>query len=342
MGWVFQLPRGWRIVLWIVCAIALLLVAAALAWRQSPWPSALVYRYAFDRGGVAINDALARHVPANIVSRLNERYDPADPDAILDVYLPASAETGGTPLAAIVWVHGGGFLSGNKAQVANYLKILAGRGYAVIGVGYSIAPGAKYPRPLQQLDRAFTFLQAEAKRLRIDPARMVIAGDSAGAQIAAQYANLVSEPAYAASAGIAPSLPRARLIGAILHCGIYDLALLKLDGGFGSFLRTAAWSYLGRRNFLADPKAAEFSVLRHVTAAFPPAFISAGNADPLLPHSLALADALAARGVRVERLFYPAEQTPPLGHEYQFVLETEAGRLALERTVQFLESLTQK
>lgn len=336
------MPRGWRIVLWIVCAFALLLVAAALAWRYSPWPSALVYRYAFDRGGIAMNDALAKHVPANVVTRLNERYDPADADAKLDVFVPASAETSGQALTTVVWVHGGGFLSGSKDQIANYLKILAGRGYAVVGIGYSIAPGAKYPEPLRQLDRAIAFLQAEAKRLRIDPARIVLAGDSAGAQIAAQYANAVSVPSYAAAIGIKPSLQRAHLIGAVLHCGIYDLALLKLDGGFGGFLRTAAWSYLGARDVLADPKVVEFSVLRHVTGAFPPAFISAGNADPLLPHSLALAGALAKQGVRVDRLFYPAAHVPPLGHEYQFVLDTEAGRAALDRTVQFLESLTPK
>jgi acetyl esterase len=45
-------------------------------------------------------------------------------------------------------------------------------------------------------------------------------------------------------------------------------------------------------------------VLKHVTAEFPPAFISAGNGDPLLPQSIALADTLASRGARVERLFF--------------------------------------
>jgi len=54
-----------------------------------------------------------------------------------------------------------------------------------------------------------------------------------------------------------------------------------------------------------------------------------------LPQSIALADRLASRGVRVERLFF-ADYKPSLPHEYQFNLDNEAGRLALERSVAFL------
>jgi acetyl esterase len=73
-----------------------------------------------------------------------------------------------------------------------------------------------------------------------------------------------------------------------------------------------------------------------VTGEFPPSFISAGNGDPLLPQSIALADRLASRGVRVERLFFVSDRQPPLPHEDQFSLDNEAGRLALERSLAFL------
>ncbi len=75
----------------------------------------------------------------------------------------------------------------------------------------------------------------------------------------------------------------------------------------------------------------------HVTAAFPPAFISVGNADPLAPHSEELARALVAKGVSVETLFFHPDHQPPLGHEYQFDLDGEAGQRALERAVDFLQ-----
>jgi acetyl esterase/lipase len=83
------------------------------------------------------------------------------------------------------------------------------------------------------------------------------------------------------------------------------------------------WSYIGYKDFTHHPKADECSVVRHVTPAYPPSFVSAGNADPLIADSLAMAEALAANGVPVERLFYPRDHNPPLGHEYQFRLDTE-------------------
>ena len=80
-------------------------------------------------------------------------------------------------------------------------------------------------------------------------------------------------------------------------------------------------------------------MVRHVTPAFPPAFISAGNADPLEPHSHAMAAALQKQGVRVDALFFPKDHALPLPHEYQFNLDSEAGRKAMERSVAFLQGL---
>lgn len=65
-----------------------------------------------------------------------------------------------------------------------------------------------------------------------------------------------------------------------------------------------------------------------------------GNADPLAPQSLALAEALRARGIEVDALFFPKDHQPPLEHEYQLMLSTEAGRASFERMVGFLRAHT--
>jgi hypothetical protein len=62
----------------------------------------------------------------------------------------------------------------------------------------------------------------------------------------------------------------------------------------------------------------------------------AGNSDPLLPHSLALADAAAKIGVKVDSLFFSKDYVPPLQHEYEFDLDVEAGQLALQRSLSFV------
>lgn len=288
------------------------------ALELSPRPGALVYGFFMNWGGERLNAALKKHVPPGVTAVPDQEYQPG---VFLDVYYPAQSARA---LPVIVWMHGGAFFAGTRKHVANYLKILAARGYVTVAVGYTLAPGGRYPTQLRQANAALAYLLQNAPRLRIDPQRFYLAGDSAGAQLAAQLANIISVPSYAATVGITPSIKRSQLRGAILHCGVYDLDL----GPPSHFMRTASWAYSGRK----DAQLAEISVVRYVTADFPPAFISAGNADPLLPHSRALAKALA----KVDTLFFPEDYKPPLPHEYQFNLDTEAGRLALERTLTFL------
>jgi hypothetical protein len=49
-----------------------------------------------------------------------------------------------------------------------------------------------------------------------------------------------------------------------------------------------------------------------------------------------MAAAVAKQGVHVDGLFYPRDYKPALPHEYQFNLDTAAGKAALERSLQFL------
>lgn len=327
-----------RVLLRTVAVIAVLAVAGFVALQLSPWPAALVIRFFFDRGGDAAASALVKHVPPGVAEQLNLSYDPADSDAKLDVFYPAEIEGAGRTRLTIVWTHGGGWLSGSKEQIANYARILASRGFTVVGVDYSIAPGAIYPTPLRQVNTALAYLQANAGRLHVDPKRIVLAGDSAGAHITAQMANIVAVPSYAKAIGIAPAIPRSQLIGLLLFCGPYRVREAP-SMPIGDFARVLLWSYSGRKDFGSDPYFATASVMDYVTPDFPPAFISVGNDDPLERHSRALADRLAGMGVRVETLFFPDDHAPPLPHEYQFNLDSESGRLALERSVEFLGGL---
>jgi acetyl esterase/lipase len=314
-----------------------LAVAVYAAFQISPWPGVLIIRRGFDDGAQKASDALKKHVPAGVVSRLGERYDPADRDAFLDVHYPAELEGTDRVLPTVVWVHGGAWVSGSKDLIANYLRVLAGRGFTVVGVDYTVAPAKVYPAPIVQVNRALAHLNGNARRLHVDGSRLLLAGDSAGSQIAAQMANIVSAPEYAAAVGISPSIGRSQLVGLVLHCGAYEVKLANLDGAFGGFLRTVLWAYSGRKDFQDDVRFAMAWVVDRLTPAFPPSFISAGNADPLLPQSRVLADALTRRGVPVEVLFFPDDHHPPLSHEYQFDLDTEAGRLALDRSAAFIE-----
>lgn len=325
-----------RVVSWLLLAAALLGAGAWVAFQASPWPSVLLIRHAFDKGAREASDALGKHVPEGLREWRDLRYDADDADGFLDLYAPADAAG---PLTTVVWIHGGAFISGDKADIGNYARVLAGQGFAVATVQYTLAPEARYPGPLHQVNRALAFLAAQPGDLPVDARRIVLAGDSAGAQLAAQLAAAHGNAAYAQDLGLVPALPPGQLAGALLYCGPYDTSLVSTEGAFGGFLETVFWSYFGTKDFMSLPQADQFSVPRHVTGGFPPSFVSVGNADPLGQHSFLLADRLQAQGVPVTRLFFPDAHQPALGHEYQFNLDTAEGQQALRDSVAFLRGL---
>lgn len=325
-------PRATRILL-LCLGLAL---AAYAAFVLSPWPSALLTRLAFGYGASKTNAALVRHVPAGIREQLDIRYGAAE-EARLDVYLPPEGAAAGRP--TIVWIHGGGFVGGDRKDVAPYLKILAGRGYPAVALGYTLAPAAQYPGPVLQANEALGFLQREGRRLGLDPTRIVLAGDSAGAHIAAQLAAGLTGKDYAELLGLTPAVDPAALRAVALFCGAFDPTALDLTGPLGSFVRSVLFAYFGASNPLDSERITEAAVPRYVTEAFPRSFISVGNGDPLAPQSVMMAQALRDRGVKVDTLFFPPETEPKLPHEYQFDLDRAEGRQALDRLTAFLSDL---
>jgi acetyl esterase/lipase len=325
------------ILLIFVAVVVLLVLGVWLAFRLSPWPLVLIIRHMPALSGEGINERLEPYVPDGIVSVLDERYDPADRDGFLDVFRPAGP-AGALP--TIVWVHGGAFIAGTRVELRNYLRILAGRGFTTVGIEYSHAPERRYPTPVLQVTAALAHLQRNASRLGVDPDRIVLAGDSAGAQIAAQTALALCDPSFAAKAQLPIVAPPVGIRATVLACGPYDPRLPDYQGEYGRFLKAIMWAYTGKKNFQDDPRFAYASLPQQVTGHFPPAFLTVGNGDPLRRHSVALAEALRAQGVPVDALFYADDHQPLLDHEYQIDVGTEAGAAALERIVAHVEAYT--
>ena len=313
--------------------VVLLIGAGGYAFdKLTPWPMVLRLRHAFHKGDVAAAATQAPFVPAGVSEQLGLRYAPGDPHALMDVFAPEGA---GRPLPAVIWVHGGGFVSGSRATLRNYLKILAAKGFVTIGVDYALAPAGRYPEPVREANAALAYVRTHARALHVDPDRLFLAGDSAGAQIVAQAALGLADPAYARALGITPGAPLGSIRGLVLFCGLYDPSAVDPQSDLAWSARPEMWAYTGAPH-LSDPRLRAMAIAPHVTAAFPPVFLSAGNGDPLQVQSEGLAKALQARGVVVDTLFFPPGRTPPLGHEYQFQFGDPAARLALERATAFL------
>ncbi|MEV8267148.1 alpha/beta hydrolase [Microbacterium sp. NPDC076911] len=333
--------RGWRVAAWIVGPLLLVMVPVAIVGSVTPAPSALIIRSLFVKDGAARAAEMQEHVA---VEPATQMFDIAygggvDPVETLDLF---SNATEGELLPTVVWIHGGAWVSGSSANVNPYLKLLANEGYTTVGVNYGLGPEATYPAAVNQLNEALGYLNDHADELGIDSSQIVLAGDSAGAQLASQLATLITDERYANLMGIAPALEADQLSGALLNCGVYDLAsMAELDGIIAWGLQTSLWAYTGTKNWSATYEGATMSSLDFVTSDFPPTYISGGNGDGLTwLQSIPMSTALQAAGVPVTELFWPAEHEPALPHEYQFHLDRPEAQEALEATIGWLGEVT--
>ncbi|MCQ1987610.1 MULTISPECIES: alpha/beta hydrolase [unclassified Arthrobacter] len=322
-------------------AVAAAGISAAAVLQRGPRPAALLIRGVFAGAGKVPVKKVLPHIPRFTVTRHRDlRYLGSAGKPSLDLFLPDDPAR--KPLPVVMWIHGGAWISGSKEDVAPYLKVLAGYGYAVLGVGYSISPEAVYPTAVKELNTALGFIRERADRYGLDPDRIVLAGDSAGAQLAAQLALVITNPEYARDTGVIPAAGPGQLCGIVLNCGVFDLeSVARMAGPVGWGLRKALWAYTGSRNWAATPAADHMCIPKHVDHRFPPTYISGGNGDNLTrEQSMPLADRLQDLGVPVRRRFWPKEYKPRLGHEYQFQLHRPEAMESLHSTVAFLADVT--
>jgi acetyl esterase len=322
----------------VLIAVLAFIVIIAVYFKVSPAPASWLLRLVFDREAVKVNEALEKHLPVNIniVSKLNLPANESDNDQRFDLFYPSTDGADRTKLPLIIWIHGGGYVSGDKAHIRNYCKILAAKGYAVAAVNYSVAPGKTYPTQVFQILAQIDQLISDNPEFPIDTGKVFLAGDSAGAHCAAQIAALVTNSSYADKLKISTRLKPSSLAGLLLFCGPYNVRDVSLDGKEGTFFQTVLWAYSGTKNFKENDFFMSSHVLDYVNQNFPPVFITVGNGDFLRNHSFELTEKLQEVTVEVDTLFFPDNYEPKLPHEYQFNLDIEAGKLALTRALNFL------
>jgi acetyl esterase len=329
--------KGARTAWWAVGGLAAVTGSTLVAVNTSPrWAVSLI-RLAFEQGGTALAAKTRAHVPAGVLSRRGVPYRSGDPDATLTVHQRTGDDTA---RPVLVWVHGGGWVSGRGGHVDPYLEIIAARTDVVtVSVEYTYAPKGAHPTAVRQIDAALRHLVDHAAEYGIDPQRIVLAGDSAGAQLATESAALITNPAFAARAGVTPALQPGQLRGMLLHCGVYDLAgLIHAPGAIGWAVGQVIWAYTGVRSPTDNVALTAMTAADAVTADFPPTLIAGGNGDPLTQYqSRPFAAHLTALGVPVEPHFYADDHQPKLPHEFQFDLDRADAQALLERTLEWLD-----
>ncbi|HLI12741.1 MAG TPA: alpha/beta hydrolase [Alphaproteobacteria bacterium] len=149
-------------------------------------------------------------------ARFGLEYAHHDEACLGDLYAPGEATTA----PVVVAVHGGGWKSGSAQFYRHWGPYLAAHGIALFAIDYRLADGRgnRHPAAAQDVRAALAFVRANAAALGIDPTRIGLIGDSAGAHLAALVA-LAGETIPLAEGGDA-AIPVKAVVGVY---GVYDL-----------------------------------------------------------------------------------------------------------------------
>jgi acetyl esterase/lipase len=200
------------------------------------------------------------------------------------------------PVPVTLYLHGGAYgLCSVRTHANAIARIALASGGRALGIDYRLAPEHPFPAAVDDCVAAYRWLLREG----VEPAQIVVAGDSAGSGLALAVVIALREAGEPLPAGVVAICPWVDLVDPTNNPGT---------------LPTFAASYLAG----ADPTNPLASPLYDSCADWPPLFVLAGGADDLLPQAERLADKAAAAGVDVTFEAWPA--LPHVWHLYAGVM----------------------
>ena len=242
----------------------------------------------------------------------------------LDVYRSKSLPN---PSPIIVSVHGGGWVYGSKEIYQYYCMDLAKRGFAVVNFSYRLAPKHRFPAQIEDTNTVFDWIIKNADKYGFDTDNIFALGDSAGAQILATYACILTNPEYAKKYSF--KTPEGlRLLGIALNCGLYNVENSENISFFKDFLKDK-----GSKEELHTISAANF-----VTDKFPPSFVMTANGDELKDQAPFMVDALKENNVKHVYKVYGDDNTT-LYHVFHCNIKSPDAKKANDDECDFFKSL---
>ena len=198
----------------------------------------------------------------------------------LDVFMPAHPAEPGVKRPAVLQIHGGAWIIGDKReQGIPLLKLLASHGWVGFNANYRLSPGATWPDHLIDLKHAVAWIRAHADDYDVDPDFIAVTGGSAGGHLAAMMALTADDPAYQVGIEDADT----SLQAAVPFYGVYDFTNRNNtmpDEFVARFLEP-----LVMKDFLSENpgKFAAASPLDRITPDAPPFLVIHGDNDTLAP-----------------------------------------------------------
>ncbi|MBM4076939.1 MAG: hypothetical protein FJ267_15020, partial [Planctomycetes bacterium] len=217
-----------------------------------------------------------------------------DTDLFLDLASPVTIVS---KHPAIVFIHGGGWYTGNRDQYHNEIRMAAERGYVAVTVSYRLTPFENrktrtdqpancFPAQIEDIKCAIRWLRANAEKYHVDSERIGIKGSSAGGHLSLLAGVTSTEMGFEGTGGNSGVSSRVQAV--VNYYGPTDLLKLHASGTKASLMveqlmgGAPGKDSLLNSNKILDPYQLA-SPIHHLSADDPPILSIHGDKDPIVP-----------------------------------------------------------
>ncbi|MBR2480080.1 MAG: alpha/beta hydrolase [Clostridia bacterium] len=233
----------------------------------------------------------------------------------------------------LIYIHGGGFISGVRKMRTYICADYARAGYVVVNVEYELAPRQKFPYQLGQLFKAIEYVRDNAEKYDIDLSKIVIAGESAGAYFASYVSAIIKDETLYKRLGINfKYVKEMDVYATILLNGCYSaknmcsIKFPNMPTFIQSFFGITKKQMLG----MEAEELAIFSSLDQIGENYPFTVVGRSKADGLDAESIALIEKLKEKKVPHVQFMAGGINSP---HGWCLATFTKEGKRCLEITL---------
>ena len=199
------------------------------------------------------------------------------------------------------YIHGGGWIAGNKESRRNYCGKFADSGYFVVNIEYDLAPEAKFPVAINQCIRAVDYVLDHAEKYHLDTYRIAVGGESAGVYYAAFVSAISKNKEILGELGL-PQMRNAKFDVKVnmFNCGAVDFKNMAEKGFPDVDLMLEAFTGYPVKEILAENRKKELEKMlpfSYINENYPPTYMIYGSLDSLRFNTFKMAEKLEQLGV---------------------------------------------